>query len=205
LASTPTIASAPDAAAPFAGFGVPGAPAFPDEIAPVAPAARLLLFGVHDRVYACEIGEVREIIPFRRVTRLPGAPAYVLGLLNLRGAVLTVLDLGVRLGGAPVDRALGSIVLVEAGARVVGLAVSDVRDVQPVAADAIEAAHEGVDRGVVRGLVHVATGTYTGEFGGQAGESDRASADDTAAGQRDVEGAVVVLLDVQSIIKHALL
>jgi purine-binding chemotaxis protein CheW len=202
LASTPTIASsADDAAAPFAGFGVAAAPAFPDETPAVEPAARLLLFGVNDRVCACEIGEVREIIPFRRITRLPGAPAAVLGLINLRGSVLTVLDLGVRLGGAPVDRTLGSIVLVQTGERTVGLAVSDVRDVQPVAAEALEEAREGADRSVVRGLAHVSTTEYVGS----TASAGLAPPDDAPEAPRDVGGAVVVLLDVQSIIRHALL
>jgi purine-binding chemotaxis protein CheW len=202
LASTPTTASPDgDAAAPFAGFGVAAAPAFPDDAPEAVASTRLLLFGVNKRVYACEIAEVREIIPFRRITRLPGAPLYVLGLLNLRGAVLTVLDLGVRLGGAPVDRALGSIVLVEAGSKTVGLAVSDVRDVQAVADSTIEPAPDTAESGLVRGLAHVTAVEYAGTLGGPT----LGSADGEREDMRDVGGAVVVLLDVRSIIEHALL
>src|SRR6187455_550593 len=82
-------------------------------------AARTLLFRVAGKVYGCDIEEVREIIPYRRATRLPGAPPYVQGLINLRGTIVTVLDLGTRLdaGRAPVSE--GSIILATHGTRVV--------------------------------------------------------------------------------------
>jgi len=117
-----------------------------------------LLFGVGGRVYGCDIARVREIIPARTPTRLPGAPACVTGLINLRGTVVTVVDLGLQLGGEAVDRAAGSIVLVEHGARVAGVAVDDVRDVQPFDPADVDplAAPEsagGFVRGVVRGAL----------------------------------------------------
>ena len=60
-------------------------------------AARTLLFRVAGKTYGCDIDAVREIIPYRRATRLPGAPSFVQGLINLRGTIVTVLDLGTRL------------------------------------------------------------------------------------------------------------
>ena len=59
---------------------------------------RLLLFVVSGRVYACAIEPVREIIPVRKATRLPGAPEYVCGLINLRGAIVPIVDLRCRFG-----------------------------------------------------------------------------------------------------------
>lgn len=103
-------------------------------------APRLLVFTAAGRTCACELSAVREIVPHRRATRLPGAPAFVTGLINLRGSVVTVLDLGTRLGGVPVDANRGSIVLVESGPKVVGLAVDELRDVQRVPRSAIEPA-----------------------------------------------------------------
>ena len=121
---------------------------------------RLLLFGAAERLYACEIEAVREIIPTRPATRLPGAPEYVLGLINLRGTLVTVVDLARRLGRRAADAGEGSIVLVEVGPKVVGLAVDDVRDVQAVASEAIDAADASVAEqaaaGVVRGVAHLA-------------------------------------------------
>ena len=151
----------------------------------LAAARRALLFAVAGRLYGCEIETVREIMPVRHCTRLPGAPPFVRGLINLRGTVVTVVDLALRLGvgrGAAED---GSIVVVDLGTRVAGLAVDEVRDVvplrtaemgaaEPASEESGEAAPAGALPGVVRGHTRV-------------GES------------------AVVLLDVQSIVRQVLI
>ena len=135
---------------------------------------RVLLFGVGGRVYGWEIDAVREIVPFRRTTRLPGAPSFVCGLINLRGVIVTVLDLGERLGVGAVRREEASVILVEHGAKLIGVAVDDVRDVRLVAPEQVEAARgDAAGGGVVRGIAHT-------------------------------EGDVVILLDVQSIVRQVL-
>jgi purine-binding chemotaxis protein CheW len=119
---------------------------------------RLLLFAVAGTIYACDIGTVREIVPVRRATRLPGAPGYVSGLINLRGAIVTVIDLATRLAGAPVASD-GSVVLAEHGSKHVGLAVDEVRDVQILPMEQFERATGDVARGgIVSGLGHLDDG-----------------------------------------------
>jgi purine-binding chemotaxis protein CheW len=126
-------------------------------------AARTLLFQVAERTYGCDIESVREIIPYRRATRLPGAPAYVQGLVNLRGTIVTVLDLGVRLDPARAPVREGSIILAQHGTRNVGVAVDEVMDVQAIAEEPVDAGAgaggggEGTDTrgGLVRGLGHL--------------------------------------------------
>jgi purine-binding chemotaxis protein CheW len=138
-------------------------------------ATRTLLFRVADSVYGCDIEAVREIIPYRRATRLPGAPHHVQGLINLRGTIVSVLDLGVRVDAAhpPVRDAGGSIILVDHGSRVVGVAVDEVMDVQPIEREPID---EGTaSRG---GLVH---------------------------GLGHHEGGVVVLIDIHTLVTQVLL
>ena len=125
---------------------------------PPVGTQRLLLFAVAGTVYGCDIGAVREIVPFRRATRLPGAPAYVRGLVNLRGAIVTVIDLAARLtGGTAADD--GSVVLAGYGNKNVGLAVDEVRDVQILPPGRFEPATGDVARGgIVRGLGHLESG-----------------------------------------------
>jgi purine-binding chemotaxis protein CheW len=120
-------------------------------------AARTLLFRVAGSVYGCDIDAVREIITYRRATRLPGAPPYVQGLINLRGTIVTVLDLGTRLDrDRPLIRDPGSsIILVEHGARVVGVAVDEVLDVQAIAEEPVDAGAGDSRGGLVRGLGHL--------------------------------------------------
>jgi purine-binding chemotaxis protein CheW len=120
-------------------------------------AARTLLFRVAGSAYGCDIDAVREIIPYRRATRLPGAPPYVQGLINLRGTIVTVLDLGARLDGSrpPVRDSGGSIILAEHGTRVVGVAVDEVLDVQAIVEEPADAGLGESRGGLVRGLGHL--------------------------------------------------
>jgi purine-binding chemotaxis protein CheW len=138
-------------------------------------APRLLVFTAAGRTCACELSAIREIIPNRRATPLPGAPAFVTGLINLRGSIITVLDLGVRLGGTAIPPSRGSIILAESGSKVVGLGVDELRDVQRVPRSAIGPA------------------------------DDAGGADGLACGVLRIGDEVVVLLDVAQIVAHALL
>jgi purine-binding chemotaxis protein CheW len=60
--------------------------------------AQLLIFGLAGEEYAVDILRVREIIRYTTPTRVPGMPASVRGLINLRGRVVPVIDLAVRFG-----------------------------------------------------------------------------------------------------------
>lgn len=67
------------------------------EPAGVVPA-QYLTFILDNEVYATEIGRVREVLEYSRATPVPRAPAYMRGVTNLRGRVLPVLDLRLKLG-----------------------------------------------------------------------------------------------------------
>ena len=122
-------------------------------------AARTLLFRVAGKMYGCDIEEVREIIPYRRATRLPGAPRYVQGLINLRGTIVTVLDLGRRLDASRPRVNEGSIILASYGTRVVGVAVDEVMDVQQIGEERLDTGGDGFVAGrLVRGLGHLDDG-----------------------------------------------
>lgn len=123
----------------------------PDEAAPLA--GRTLLYRVGATVYGSDIGDVREVLPYRSATRLPGAPAYVRGLINLRGTIVTVVDLGARLDAARAPATSGSILVASVGTRLTGVVVDEVMDVRPVEMDEAQESGGSSD-GVVRGLGH---------------------------------------------------
>jgi purine-binding chemotaxis protein CheW len=105
----------------------------PDTAPDIAPR-QLLLFKLADRVGGIELEMVREILPPSPATRLPGAPAYVRGLINVRGTVITVIDLVARLFDRPA-RPDGPVMLIEHQGKVVGVAVDEVIEVQPIPPD----------------------------------------------------------------------
>jgi purine-binding chemotaxis protein CheW len=102
----------------------------PDTAPDIAPR-QLLLFKLADRIGGIELEIVREILPPSLATRLPGAPAFVRGLINVRGTVITVIDLVARVGERPA-RPDGPIMLIEHQGKVVGVAVDEVIEVQPL-------------------------------------------------------------------------
>ena len=116
----------------------------------------MLLFRAAGRLCACALEAVREIVPGRPATRLPGAPTWVDGLINVRGTLLTVVDLAVRFGAARAAGAAGVIVIVGGGGKVFGLRVDGVRDVRTLAEGSLEPVDTLRDAGgVVQALAHV--------------------------------------------------
>jgi purine-binding chemotaxis protein CheW len=105
-----------------------------------APAhQQILTFQLANQVFGVDILRVREIRGWSTVTEMPETPAHVLGVLNLRGAVVPVIDLRTRLGLPPAEATATTViivltVMVGEARRDFGLvvdAVSDVSDLQP--------------------------------------------------------------------------
>ncbi|MDQ8154685.1 MAG: chemotaxis protein CheW [Gemmatimonadota bacterium] len=86
---------------------------------------------------ACPLEVVREIVPMRSATRLPGAPEWVRGLVNLRGALVTVADLSARFG-APSFGAIGDVLVADALGKTIGILVDSVKDVLTLEAGQLE-------------------------------------------------------------------
>jgi purine-binding chemotaxis protein CheW len=84
-------------------------------------AMRFLEFQLGEESYAVELLKVREVITPPELTPLPKAPNYVCGLMNLRGQVLTVLDLRKRLGIHELKNQTESAVIIfDLGERLIG-------------------------------------------------------------------------------------
>jgi len=109
-----------------------------------------LLFRVGGATYGCDIDAAQEIIPLRPMTRVPGAPAYVRGLINMRGTIVTVLDLGIRLDPTSAPITDGSIVMLRYKDRLVGVVVEEVVDMRSLEIDEGDAAPGGGN--IVRGM-----------------------------------------------------
>jgi purine-binding chemotaxis protein CheW len=106
-------------------------------------SAQYLTFWLGEEVFAMDIRTVREIIQHGPMTTVPLMPGFVRGVINLRGAVVPVIDLQARFGRAPAQVGKKScIVIFDAlrdGERVeLGLLVDSVSEVIEVAADDIE-------------------------------------------------------------------
>lgn len=134
----------------------------------------LVLCRLNGATYAIDLPCIREIIPARGATRLPRSPGFVSGLMNVRGTIVTVLDLSRRLGG-PGVAGDWSVILVEHGPKLIGVAVDEVTEVLRLRPDAIDPP----------GPEHGAPGVVTGV--GHSGDS------------------IVIILDIHAIIQQVML
>jgi len=73
----------------------------PHDTASGEPSGQYLTFALGDEVFATDIRTVREIIQHGAMTSVPLMPHFVRGVINLRGAVVPVIDLHARFGRAP--------------------------------------------------------------------------------------------------------
>lgn len=116
----------------------------------------LLSFRIGDQEYCIDIMSVREIRGWTRATPLPHAPAHVKGVINLRGTVLPVIDLGLRLGmDAIAEDERNVIVVVQVGGVHSGLLVDSVSDILGIPQEALQPPPEFGDEamaGAIRGL-----------------------------------------------------
>ena len=108
---------------------------FASDPEPLSEMRRVLVFSIAGRARCCAVEDVREVVPITPTTRLPGAPHFVRGLINLRGTLVTVLDAALSLYGVATDDAVASILLVDHRDRVAGVIVDNVFDIQSIPAD----------------------------------------------------------------------
>ena len=95
-----------------------------------AVGSELLCVSIGPHLYAIDIMQVREIRGWTASTPLPHAPAHVLGMINLRGSILPVIDLGSLLGVGETAVSASSVVMVaQIGDNQVGLLVDAVCDI----------------------------------------------------------------------------
>ena len=117
-----------------------------------SPALRLVVFSIEGQRYALPLHAVERVLPMVAVSPLPQAPAVALGVINVHGRVVPVLDLRRRFGLPPRDHGLTTHLLVARTApRTMALPVDEVLEVQDVAPSAVTAPDV-----ILPGIGHVA-------------------------------------------------
>ncbi|MBT3067880.1 chemotaxis protein CheW [Rhodoferax sp. U11-2br] len=89
-----------------------------------------LAFKLGDEEYGIDILQVQEIRSFERPTRMANAPEHILGVVNLRGVIVPIVDMRIKFNLNPVNYDHFTVVIVlNIGSRVVGMVVDGVSDV----------------------------------------------------------------------------
>lgn len=107
----------------------------------VAPA---LIFTLQDERYAIELSELAEILPLGRCTPVPGASAEFLGVINVRGELRPVVDLGrIVMGVENATAPSSTVLMLRAPGREIGLRVDQVESLQEIPRESVGAPEQG--------------------------------------------------------------
>lgn len=129
-----------------------------------AIGSELICVSIGEHLYAIDIMQVREIRGWTASTPLPHAPPHVLGMINLRGSILPVIDLGSLLGVGETAVSASSVVMVaQIGEHLAGLLVDAVCDILMVGENMVQEPPRVGDRvrDFVRGVMTTDQGIVT--------------------------------------------
>lgn len=129
-----------------------------------AVGSELICVSIGEHLYAIDIMQVREIRGWTASTPLPHAPPHVLGMINLRGSILPVIDLGSLLGVGETAVSASSVVMVaQIGENLAGLLVDAVCDILMVGENMVQEPPNVGDRvrDFVRGVMTTEQGIVT--------------------------------------------
>jgi len=105
------------------------------------PVTQWVTFRLEDETYGVNVMQVQEVLRMTEIAPVPGAPSYVLGIINLRGNVVTVMDTRSRFALPPNEADDATrIVIIEAEDQVVGIMVDSVAEVVYLKQSEIEVA-----------------------------------------------------------------
>jgi purine-binding chemotaxis protein CheW len=99
-----------------------------------ATVAQYLTFTLGSETYALEVGHVREVLEMTSITPLPRTPQYMRGVINVRGSVVPVVDLRLKLGMTRTENTIDTCIVVleigtDGGSMTVGTLVDAVQEV----------------------------------------------------------------------------
>ena len=106
------------------------------------PVSRWVTFRLDSEIYGIDVMQIREVLRSPEISPVPGAPSYVLGIINLRGNVVAIIDTRSRFGLPSIEAIddASRILILEAGDHVVGFLVDSVSEVAELRNEQIESA-----------------------------------------------------------------
>jgi len=117
---------------------------------------QIITFRIEDEEYGLEILKVKEVIRIKEITRLPKAPSFVKGVINLRGDVIPIIDLRDKFGLSQREYSeMTRVIVAEVDNKSIGMVVDSVSHVIRISSDQIDPSPliSGLASEYVRGVV----------------------------------------------------
>jgi len=112
-------------------------------VASITEASQYLTFKLGEEVFALDISKVREVLDFTTITKVPKTPEFMLGVINLRGSVVPVVDMRIKFGMTPTETTVNTCIIIveidlDGEATILGALADSVQEVMELDPDQIE-------------------------------------------------------------------
>ncbi len=112
-------------------------------VAGITQTSQYLSFKLDEEIYALDINQVREVLDFTQMTKVPRMPAFMRGVINLRGGVVPVVDLRLKFGLPEAEPDVNTCIIIievslESEETILGILVDSVQEVMSLEPDQIE-------------------------------------------------------------------
>jgi purine-binding chemotaxis protein CheW len=115
---------------------------------------QIVIFKLNDEQFAVETSKVQGINDMMEITRVPKSPAYIKGLINLRGNIISLLDINLLLDVEKADVKQDNIIIVDMKDELIGISVDEVDEVQEIDEMIIERLDEDRKKPYVKGVIN---------------------------------------------------
>jgi len=122
---------------------------------------QIIVFKLNDEEFAVETSKVQSINDMMKVTHVPAAPDYIKGLINLRGNVISLLDIELLLDVQKKNGEKNNIIILNVKDELVGIAVESVSEVMEVKEDQLENITDENNKAYVKAIVNLGSKIVT--------------------------------------------
>ncbi len=116
---------------------------------------QVVVFKIGNEEFAVETNKVQGINGLMKITKVPKSKQYIKGLINLRGSILSVLDINLLLGMDTSDENNNNIIVLELDGEQVGITVDHVEEVMNLEEDVIKRVNEDKNKPFIKGLINL--------------------------------------------------
>ena len=116
---------------------------------------QVVVFKIGNEEFAVETSKVQGINGLMKITKVPKAKEYIKGLINLRGSILSVLDINLLLDMDISDDNNNNIIVLELDGEQVGITVDHVEEVMNLEEDVIKRVNEDKNKPFIKGLINL--------------------------------------------------
>jgi purine-binding chemotaxis protein CheW len=116
---------------------------------------QVVVFNIGDEQFAVETSNVQSINDLMKITKVPKAPSYIKGLINLRGNIISILDINLLLGMTVGDDKNDNIIILKLQDELVGITVDNVDEVMEFNEEELEKLHSEMDKSYIKGVINL--------------------------------------------------